>query len=51
MMSMPLKVYGTFKLLKEAIKDWYQQIDVGDPFRISQLEEDIEIIDKCMLVN
>ena len=44
-------IWDKLRLLKFAIKDWYQQVGIGDPFRISQLEEDIEQTEKGLLVN
>ena len=50
MMAIPLQsLWDKLRFLKGAIKDWYQRSNVGDPFRISQLEKEIERIDKGML--
>ena len=38
--------WDKLKKIKMAIKEWYKQRIVGDPFRISHLEKEIDRIKK-----
>ena len=46
---MSMNIWDKLKELKTLIKKWYQQKGAGDPFKISNLEEDIDREEKCLL--
>ena len=44
-------IWDKLNALKMVIKEWYQKKDVGDPFRIFHIEEEIDSLEKRMLAN
>ena len=46
-----MNIWDKLRELKTVIKKWYQQKGAGDSFKISNLEEDIDREEKCLLEN